>query len=54
MSAKKLDMKDANNDGSVSLDEFNAAGEEKFTAADTNKDNMLSKDEMMAMWKAHH
>jgi len=47
---------DADGDGSISRDEAKAAPRltENFDAIDTNKDGMLSRDELAAWRSAHH
>lgn len=44
----KMDMMDANKDGSVSKAEYDTFKNNKFNEMDTNKDGSLSKDEMKA------
>lgn len=43
----KMRMMDSNNDGSVSMDEHQAAMQTMFTTADVNGDKVLSRDEVM-------
>lgn len=48
---------DTNKDGLISKDEYEDAKEDKFERADKNGDDMLSKEEINAMWgakKKHH
>lgn len=44
-----LTAADANKDGKVTREEFNAAGARRFTAADANKDGKLDSAEQAAM-----
>ncbi|MEI8140384.1 MAG: hypothetical protein WCI03_11015 [bacterium] len=60
--AERIDMfkkADANADGKLSLDEFKTMAkgpdaEKKFTAADTDKDNFLTPEELKAAKAAEH
>lgn len=47
-------MADLNHDGKVTLQEANQAALQRFDAADTNRDGVLSPDEMRAMHKSMH
>lgn len=44
----KFKKMDSNDDGMISMQEFNAQTQEKFVKMDTNGDNMVSMDEMKA------
>lgn len=44
---------DANNDGVVTRQEFDAGRDAMFTRLDTNHDNQLSREEMRAGWREH-
>lgn len=48
--AKMFDETDANHDGALSKEEWQAKGDKMFAEIDGNKDSKLSQDEM----KAHH
>jgi Ca2+-binding EF-hand superfamily protein len=53
MVGKKIAMMDTDKDGMVSMAEEDAASMTMFTMSDTNKDNMLSRQEMIDGMTAH-
>ena len=47
-------LMDADGDGTISLQEFQAAHERIFKAMDTNKDGKLTLEEMQAFFRPQH
>jgi Ca2+-binding EF-hand superfamily protein len=51
---EKFEKMDTNNDGMVSMDEFNDHGKKWFEKMDTNGDDMISKEEKAAAKDMKH
>lgn len=52
--ARMMEILDSNGDGTVSKEEFTAASDKRFEASDTNKDGILSADELQTMGPKKH
>lgn len=51
---EKFDKADTNNDGMISLQEYNVEAREKFVKMDTDGDNMISMEEKKAFKEMKH